>query len=217
MSAAIQERLYWPVLVDDVKRFCKNCFTCQVSKGSSDANAGEIQHFQATRPFQMVALDIVGPLPKTELGHQYNLTIIDRFTRYAAAVSLKTNTSKDITLSFANEWIYCHGVPETILSDNGTQFKGKIANLMSRLMGVKQLLTSSHHPQTNGMLERFRRYVKERLVTIAVDRNLDFTNNGDWTLFLPAIVASYNVTPNKMSKVSPHELVYGEKIVHWNH
>ncbi|ETO08150.1 hypothetical protein RFI_29239, partial [Reticulomyxa filosa] len=115
------------------------------------------------------------PLPKTESHYQYILTMIDRFTRYAAAVPLKTNTAKDITLSFANEGVYRHGVPETILSDNGTQFKGK-----------------------------------ERLVTIAVDRKLDFVNNDLLTSFLPAIVASYNVTPNKMSKVSPHEL-YGEK------
>ena len=49
--------------------------------------------------------------------------------------------------------------------------RGKIAEIL----GVKQLFTSTYHPQTNGMLERFHRFLKERLVTIVVDKNLDFT------------------------------------------
>ncbi|ETO05178.1 hypothetical protein RFI_32218, partial [Reticulomyxa filosa] len=161
-------------------------------------------HFPATRPFQMVALDIVSPLPEAENGYQYIFTMIDRFTRYVAAVPLKTSTAKEVTLAFTNEWIYRHGIPETILSDNGAQFTGKVAECMSEIMGIKQAFTSSYHPQTNGMLERFHRYLKKRL-------GLDITDNCEWTLFLPAIVTSYNIAPNKMTMVSPHELIYGEK------
>ena len=46
--------------------------------------------------------------------------------------------------------------------------RGKIAEIL----GVKQLFTSTYHPQTNGMLERFHRFLKERLVTIVVDKDL---------------------------------------------
>ncbi|ETN97966.1 hypothetical protein RFI_39556, partial [Reticulomyxa filosa] len=79
------------------------------------------------------------------------------------------------------------------------------------MMKIKHLFTSSYHPQTNGMIERFHRYLKERLVTICVDRDLDFTECSDWSIFLPAIATSYNISPNKMSNLSPHELVYGQK------
>ncbi|ETO13166.1 hypothetical protein RFI_24211 [Reticulomyxa filosa] len=93
----------------------------------------------------------------------------------------------------------------------GTQFTVKIAHTVSKMMKIQQAFTSSYHPQTNGMIERFHRYLKEQLVTICVDRDLDFTYCSDWPIFLPAIVTSYNITPNKMLKLSPHELVYGQK------
>ena len=105
----------------DVKEYCKGCFTCQVAKGQIDSKIGEIQHFPATRPFQIVAMDLVGPLPETETGYQYILTILDRFTHYVSAIPLRTQTAKEVALTFFNEWICKHGVPETILSDNATQ------------------------------------------------------------------------------------------------
>ncbi|ETO04417.1 hypothetical protein RFI_32980, partial [Reticulomyxa filosa] len=206
MAATIRERLYWPGLSDDVKIFCSRCFTCQTAKSVPNKNLGEVQHFPAERPFQMVCIDIVGPLPHTKSGYQYILTIMDRFTRYVSAIPLKTNTAIEVTLAFVNEWIYKHGTPATILSDNGTQFTCRIADTMSKMMKIKHLFTSSYHPQTNGMIERFHRYLKERLVTICVDRDLDFTECSDWSIFLPAIATSYNISPNKMSNLSPHEL-----------
>ncbi|ETO03213.1 RETRotransposon-like family member [Reticulomyxa filosa] len=166
MLATIRERLYWPGITNDVKTFCRNCFTCQIAKGSHDANLCEIQHFHASRPFQMVALDIVGPLPKTDSGYEYILTMMNRFTRWVTTIPLRTHTSN------------------------------KIAQLTSQVLGMKQLFTSTYHPQTNGMLERFYRYLKERLVTIVVDRNLDFISEDSWELFLHCIVTSYNITPN---------------------
>ncbi|ETO03417.1 hypothetical protein RFI_33993, partial [Reticulomyxa filosa] len=138
---------------------------------------------------------------------------MDLFTRYVAAIPLKSQAAKDISLTFVNGWIFKHGVPETVLSDNGVQFRGNIARLTAEILVMKQLFKSTYHSQTNGMLERFHRYLKKRLVTLVVDKNLDLDNGDALNIFLPAIVSSYNITPNRMTKTSPHELVYGTVFV----
>ncbi|ETO02959.1 hypothetical protein RFI_34451 [Reticulomyxa filosa] len=96
--------------------------------------SGEIQHFSATIPFQMVAIDIVDPLPETEDCYRYVMAMMDRFTRYVEAVPMKTQLAKEIALTFVNEWIFRHGVPETILSDNTLQFRGKISSLIAEIL-----------------------------------------------------------------------------------
>ncbi|ETO36938.1 hypothetical protein RFI_00123 [Reticulomyxa filosa] len=138
-------------IVDDVKLFCKHFFTCQVSKGTSDSNVGDIQHFPATRPFQMVALDIVGPLPKTGLGNQYILTMMDRFTQYVAAVPLKTNAQKKLHyLLQVSGSIAMVSLKQTYqIMEHSLKGKWQI---YVKTNGDKTIITSSYHPQTNGML-----------------------------------------------------------------
>ena len=68
---------------------------------------------------------------------------------------------------------------------------------------------SAYHPQTNGMIERAHRFVKERLRCIAYDNNLDFMKGDDWDIFLPEIEFAYNNTKNEMTGTAPYEVIYG--------
>jgi hypothetical protein len=45
-------------------------------------------------PFDRIALDIVGPLPKTSRGHRYILVLVDYATRYPEALPLRAATAK---------------------------------------------------------------------------------------------------------------------------
>ena len=86
--------------------------------------------------------------------------------------------------------------------------------MLAEAFGYTLLHTSAHHPETNGMLERWHRYLKERLKLHALDRNIpiDTKSNGyAWDWILPSIVYSYNHTPNKMTGFAPFELVFAEK------
>ncbi|ETN97197.1 hypothetical protein RFI_40333, partial [Reticulomyxa filosa] len=84
--------------------------------------------------WQMVAIDIIDHLPETEDGYRYVMTMMDRFTRYVEEVPMKTQLAKEITLTFVNEWIFRHGMPETILSDNALQLRGKISSLIAEIL-----------------------------------------------------------------------------------
>ncbi|RUS80747.1 hypothetical protein EGW08_011470 [Elysia chlorotica] len=69
-------------------------------------------------PFKRVAVDLVGPIdPTSEDGHRYILTLVDYATRYPEAVTLKRIVAEALVNIYSRL-----GVPEKILSDQGTQF-----------------------------------------------------------------------------------------------
>lgn len=85
----ITQRFYWPTLYKDVEEFCKCCQTCQKCSKDRVARAPLIPLPIVTEPFGRVAMDIVGPLPRTMSGKRYILVLCDYTTRYPEAVAVK--------------------------------------------------------------------------------------------------------------------------------
>jgi len=77
---------------------------------------------KATRPFEIVCVDIIGPIHTSKNGYKYILNCIDHFTSWAEAAPLKTITAEEVTKTFFDLIIARHGAPEKVLSDQGTQF-----------------------------------------------------------------------------------------------
>ena len=78
--------------------------------------------FPATEPFAAVAIDLLGPLPRTPEGYEYILVICDRFTKVTRAVPLRDITALDGLSAFLDTWVASYGIPDSVLSDNGPQF-----------------------------------------------------------------------------------------------
>ena len=103
-------------------------------------------------PFQRVAIDIVGPI--TESGKRYILTMVDYSTRYTEAIALPKNETERIAEVLISLFSRV-GIPAEILSDRGSQFTSQLKKEVSRLLGIKQLMTTPYHPQCNGLVEKF--------------------------------------------------------------
>ena len=72
-------------------------------------------------PFDRIALDIVGPLPKTSRGHRYILVLVDYATRYPEALPLRAATAKAV----AKELLLLFrrvGIAREVLTDQGPCF-----------------------------------------------------------------------------------------------
>ena len=159
----------------------------------------------------MICIDIIGPLPLTKRGNRYILSCIDRFSRMVKLIPLETITASNIALEFKNNWILEYGTPKQILSDRGLQFTGAIFRILCKVFGIDKLFSTAYHPQTNGMVERWHRFFKGRLRTIAQDKNLDFVKgNDDWDLYYKEIEFAYNTTPNDMTGYAPYDIIYGK-------
>ncbi len=137
--------------------------------------------------------------------------MMDRFSRYVKCVCLPEITAPTVAMAIRNHWLLEHGSPECILSDRASYFTGYIFQILTRITGIDHKFTSAYHPETNGRLERFHRFLKQRLRIIAHTKGLDFLGNNDWDVFVPNIAFSYNVTPSRVSggKYSPYDMIYG--------
>ncbi len=71
--------------------------------------------------FYKVALDIVGPLPKTKDGNRYALVAIDHYSKWCEARFVNNHDATTTTRFLEEEIIYIFGVPKFILTDNGSE------------------------------------------------------------------------------------------------
>ena len=93
--------------------------------------------------------------------------------------------------------------PQYILLDNGTEFKNNLMNQVLQQLGINRIFSAPYHPQCNGKLEIFHKYMKPTLKKLC---ERDPTN---WDKYLNQVLASYRITPNPVMTESPFFLVYG--------
>lgn len=150
-------------------------------------------------------MDIVGPLPRSSTGKRYILVICDYATCYPEAVALRNidaNTVAEELLSFFARV----GVPEEILTDQGTNFTSQLLKEVYRLLQIKPIRTTPYHPQTDGLVERFNGTLKAML------RKTTAEEGKDWDKLLPYLLFAYREVPQASTGFSPFELLYGRNV-----
>ena len=110
----ILNHFYWPGLRQDVKRFCRMCFTCQiVGKPNCKPPLAQLKPIPAIKePFSQVIIDCIGPLPKTKLGNQYLLTIMCLSTRFPEAIPLRNIKAPSIVKALVRFFTFV-GLPKS--------------------------------------------------------------------------------------------------------
>ena len=93
--------------------------------------------------------------------------------------------------------------PQSILSHNGTEFKNSLMYQVLQELGIDRIFSAPYHPQSNGKLEVFHKYLKPTLKKLC---EKDPTN---WDKYLNQVLASYRIMPNLATAESPFFLVYG--------
>ncbi|XP_062588249.1 uncharacterized protein LOC134249909 [Saccostrea cucullata] len=155
-TSRILTEFYWPGIQSDVKRFCHPCDICQRTVHKGRVTRHPLQKMTLIdEVFKRVAVDIVGPIhPVTDKGNRYILTLIDFASRYPEAIPLASIETERVAEGLL-EIFSRMGIPDEILSDMGSQFKSALMREVSRLLSVRQIITTPYHPMTNGMVERF--------------------------------------------------------------
>ena len=149
--ADVKRRFVWHRVSADVRRLCQECRPCQRSKVTRHTRA-PLQDLPLPRHrFQVLNLDLVGPLPTSE-GHTYLLTVIDRYSRWVEALPLTDITAATCASAFLRGWIARFGVPAQVITDQGRQFTSNLWREVLAILGISPVLTTSYHPQSNGMI-----------------------------------------------------------------
>ena len=154
----INTRFVWHGMNIDIAKWCRSCKGCQTAKVSRHNTPVFGKFTEPTERFDHVHIDIVGPLPYAD-GFRYLLTCVDRFTSWPEAIPIVDIRAKTVANAFFSGWIARYGTPATITTDRGAQFVSKLWDNLCNRFGIIRNRTTSYHPQSNGMVERFNRQV----------------------------------------------------------
>ena len=158
-----------------------------------------------TEPFERIAIDIVGPLPKIRKGNRYILVICDYATRYPEAIPMRYIDAESVA-EVLIKFFSTVGIPKEILSDQGSNFMSQLLKEMYRLLGVHPIRTTPYHPQTDGLVERFNKTLKSLL------RRTIKEQGKDWDCLVPYVLFAYREVPQTSTGFSPFELLYGREV-----
>ena len=169
---------------EDVGRFVRNCH-CRGAHISRRQRQGLLQPLPiADRFWSQISIDLTDLPRGTESSPRYLLVITDRLFKYIQLEAMESMAAEACAVRFRDTWWHCRGFPSSIISDWGSDWVGAFWLTLCDLVNMKQLLSTSHHPQTDGGTERMNQEVQ---AVLRVMVNFEQT---DWPDCLPACQAS---------------------------
>jgi len=201
--AILRRRFFWRHMRRTVAKFINGCLQCATVKQSVPGHHGMLQHIVATRPFEIVSLDLIQSLKETPRGNKHILVMVDHFTNWVEAVPVPDMSAATISEAFYEHIICRHSAPDVIVTDQGKQFMDALFKHLNRQMSIKQRRTTPYHPQTNTKAERFN---KSLIRGIACFAN---AQQSDWDLLIPSYLLAYRSSVIDGLGESPFFLLYG--------
>ena len=159
----LRTKVWWPGIDKAVEQMISKCLACQ-----SVSDAPRREPLQPTlmpsRVWDVLHIDLFGPLRTGE----YILGVVDECSRWPEVAVLRTTTSTVVTKQLMRMFA-THGIPSTIVSDNGPQFASAIFGEFCNELGIKHRKTTPYWPEANAEIERFFRTLKKFLTTMGVE------------------------------------------------
>ena len=173
--STLKRQCFWPTMNKDTKSFTDVCHECQKAKATQHARYGSLHPITYKEVMEVLSVDVVGPFsPSTKDGNTVIFTIIDNFSNYIWAVAAKDQTSSTTAKLLYDTVFVKHGYPKQLLSDRGSNFLSETVQEITKLLKIKQTVTSAWHPQTNGKNERSHKLLLSQIRIFVND------NKSDW-------------------------------------
>lgn len=202
--ARIRNRFFWPGMYRTICKYVRSCPQCQRYKRSSSAPTGLLQPLTPPpKPFDVLGVDLLGPLPQSTTGNRWILVAIDHTTRFVETAALPDATAECVARFLLHHIILRHGAPQVLITDRGHSFLAQTVEALLQACKVDHRTTSPYHPQTNGLTERFN-HTLTKMISMYI--NSDHSN---WDTILPFVTFAYNTAVQTTTGFSPFYLLYG--------
>ena len=181
---------------------------CTVMLWPTARNAQSVQYcpplkpIAVRRPFQKIGVDVMH-LPCTECGNKHVVVFQDMFTKWLLVFPVPDQRAERIARLLCEETVTMFGVPEALLSDQGSNLISSLILDVCKLLGVEKLNTTSYHPECDSMVERFNRTLKTMLRKKAAQLGTQ------WDKHLPGLLWAYRNAPHDTTGEKPSFLLFG--------
>ena len=189
-------------MYSDAEKLAKACPECAVAMGTSRKKRPPLHPIPVLRPFQILGIDVMD-LPVTEKGNRHVVVIQDLFTKWPLVFPVPDQKASRVAKLVVEEVVPLFGVPESLLSDRGTNLLPCLVLDVCKMLGITKLNTTAYHPQCDGAVERFNRTLK----TILRKHAARFGNQ--WDTYLPGVLRAYRNTPHTSTGEKPSFLLFG--------
>ena len=193
-----QEGYWWPNLRSDIAGEIKKCIDCQRFNAKREGYH-PLKSIEANQPWDHVQIDLIGPLPISNNGFQWILTVIDVMTGFTLLRPLHSKEMEEVAQTLW-QLITDFGPPRILQSDNGKEFVNTLIDQLVNLFGIDRRLITPYNPRADGLVERRNKDVGQILkkqMKGATDR---------WELLLPITQLSLNLKNLQRTGSKPFEL-----------
>ena len=149
----LKEQFYWPGHYNDVQQWCATCVSCATRKSGGPTRRGPLQPIIVGYRLQLVAVDILGPLPQTSNSNKYIVVAEDYFTRWLEAWQIPNQETKTVAEKLLNEMFFCFSLLNYILSDQGRQLESALIAELCSVLQIEKSRTTPYHPQGDELVE----------------------------------------------------------------
>lgn len=126
LYAKIKEHFFWRNMTRDISNFVKNCHICKLSKPNPRTREALQLTETPQKPFELLQIDTIGPLPKSNSGNVYAITIINEMSKFLVIIPIANKSAKEVAKAIFEKYILTFGPMKSIKSDMGTEFKNSV-------------------------------------------------------------------------------------------
>lgn len=203
----LKQRYYWPKMRSDITKYIKHCPACLAHKPEQAQPPGLMgNRIQPSRPWQIIAADLCGPLPRTARGNKFILVVTDCFSKFSLLFPLRTATASAVSKAIEENIYLLFGTPQYLICDNGVQFRSRQFTHLCSEYKVKLSYTPVYHPQANPV-ERVNREVKRMLASYVTD------NHKLWDTLLPKVGCALRTNKHEVTLQTPYFINFGREHV----
>ncbi|GFT92066.1 retrovirus-related Pol polyprotein from transposon 412 [Trichonephila clavipes] len=202
----VRKRFYWNNVRSDVEKCCRICDPCAARKGPRKRTRGRLQLYNVGAPFERIAFDILGPLPRSSDDNNNILVVMDYFTKWPEAYPIPEQEASIVAEVLVKHWISHFGVPLQLHSDQGRNFDSAVCKKLCEILAIDKTRTTALHPQSDCMVERFNRTILNSLSLLVSSNQLDWDKN------LPFFLLAYRSAVHETTGYFQSQMLFGRDL-----
>lgn len=207
MYEAIKRHFYAPNLSTHTRSVVSHCITCEVTNPRHGRLPPPGFVERGLEPMEVLQIDFTD-MPRCG-PYKYLLVAVCSLTGWVEAKPCKTEKAREVVKWLLENLIPFHGLPRNLNSDNGGAFLAKVVQDTAEALGIVWKLHASLRPTSSGKVERMNATIKSLLTKLVLE------TGETWVTLLPQVLFRIRNTPNKSTKLTPFECLFGRPSPVW--